>query len=127
MKIEDLASIFTVIFALFTVVYSGDSYDIWDASIAVFVLYVCHSFKCYFSESSERFAFARIGFSLSIMIIFLVIFTAISPDGAKDFIGITHFNILDQEFFVFLLCLIVSIFTFKKKPNTAIADVKEGA
>lgn len=86
MRIEFLAALVTVFATLVAVVYASGDFDAWDATIALFVLYVCYSHRTELAAERRSLWIARAGVSISFMIVCMTILTSWSPDLARRFV-----------------------------------------
>ena len=115
MKIEIIASLFTIMSGLFTVVYTQGSYDIWDLLMGGFVIYVCWGYRKEFSKDNRAFQISRIGISIAGLVVLMALISIYDVTIPKRIDEKFSINIFEGSFWIFMILFVVSFFIYKQE------------
>ena len=97
MNLAHLGLIVAFFTGLFAVVYTPDSYDIWDAALAIVSLHICIRLRREMPPASTELWIARSSVGVALLVLMMVALTAIDRHVAEA-ITKMRFGVIDLEF-----------------------------
>ncbi len=116
---NNTASLTGFIFIILTVIYSTDTFDIWDLVISSTLLFLLLKYTNYFKKNNEIRLIFRIGFGIcfGVFITSLLVLNFKTFNIETKFLEKPLFKILDIDFLISIVGFFVSFLLLKYKKN----------